>query len=114
MKRLVYGLLAVTLVVLQSAPVFAKQIVIEENSESTIMLDVARRYYPMSEIKQYIDALSVNANSSIQMHFTEIGEDICCCFLARYNHNVLYNKSTKFQDFRILLMSFNIETSVEL
>ena len=40
-------------------------------SESAIMLDVARRYYPVSEIKQYIDALSAHQHSSIQMHFTD-------------------------------------------
>ena len=40
-------------------------------SESAIMLDVARRYYPVSEIKQYIDALSAHKHSSIQLHFTD-------------------------------------------
>lgn len=39
--------------------------------ESMIMLDVARRYYPVSEIKRYIDVLSANKNSTIQMHFTD-------------------------------------------
>lgn len=41
------------------------------NFESSIMLDVARRYYPVSEIKKYIDILSVNDNSSLQLHFTD-------------------------------------------
>lgn len=92
MKKLVYGLLVVALVVLQSAPAFAKKIVVEENSESTIMLDVARRYYPMSEIKKYIDALSVNANSSIQMHFTDdenVG--IECAYLDQTEANATKN-----------------------
>ena len=40
-------------------------------SESAIMLDVARRYYPVSEIKQYIDALAAHQHSSIQLHFTD-------------------------------------------
>lgn len=53
------------------ASVFAKQIVINENSESVIMLDVARRYYTVDEIKKYIDALSVNENSTLQVHFTD-------------------------------------------
>ena len=39
--------------------------------ESMIMLDVARRYYPVNEIKRYIDVLSVNKNSTLQMHFTD-------------------------------------------
>ena len=92
MKKLVYGLLAVALVALQSAPAFAKKVVVEENSESTIMLDVARRYYPMSEIKQYIDALSKNANSSIQMHFTDdenVG--IECAYLDQTEANATKN-----------------------
>lgn len=40
-------------------------------SESAIMLDVARRYYPVSEIKQYIDTLSAHKHSSLQLHFTD-------------------------------------------
>lgn len=92
MKKLIYGLLAVALVALQSAPAFAKKIVVEENSESTIMLDVARRYYPVSEIKKYIDALSMNANSSIQIHFTDdenVG--IECTYLDQTEANATKN-----------------------
>ena len=43
----------------------------EENSESMIMLDVARRYYPVNEIKQYIDTLAIHENSTLQLHFTD-------------------------------------------
>jgi len=50
---------------------FARQIVIEENTESMIMLDVARRYYPVDEIKKYIDALAAHENSTLQLHFTD-------------------------------------------
>lgn len=92
MKKLIYGLFAVAIVALQATPAFAKQIIIEENSESTIMLDVARRYYPVSEIKKYIDALSVNANSSIQVHFTDdenVG--IECAYLDQTEANATKN-----------------------
>ena len=41
------------------------------NFESSIMLDVARKYYPVSEIKKYIDLLSVNDNSSLQLHLSD-------------------------------------------
>lgn len=71
MKKHILLVLAIAFVAMQPATAFAKQITIEENSESTILLDVARRYYPVSEIKQYIDALSVNDKSSIQLHFTD-------------------------------------------
>lgn len=92
MKKLIYGLFVMAIVALQATPAFAKQIVIEENSESTIMLDVARRYYPVSEIKKYIDALSVNANSSIQVHFTDdenVG--IECAYLDQTEANATKN-----------------------
>ena len=36
-----------------------------------IMLDVARRYYTVDEIKAYIDALANHANSTLQVHFTD-------------------------------------------
>jgi hexosaminidase len=72
MKRVVVFIFSIVLLASAiAAPVQAKQIVVEENSESTIMLDVARRYYTVSEIKKYIDALAVNGRSSIQMHFTD-------------------------------------------
>lgn len=44
---------------------------IQKNYESIIMLDVARRYYTVDEIKRFIDILSVNENSTIQVHFTD-------------------------------------------
>ena len=56
------------------------------------MLDVARRYYPVSEIKKYIDALSMNANSSIQIHFTDdenVG--IECTYLDQTEANATKN-----------------------
>ena len=42
--------------------VYAKQIIEETHMESVIMLDVARRYYTVDEIKKYIDALSLHDN----------------------------------------------------
>ena len=71
-----------------AVPVFAKQIIVEENSKSAIMLDVARRYYSVAEIKKYIDALAVNKNSSIQLHFTDdenVG--IECAYLDQTKEN---------------------------
>lgn len=44
---------------------------VTKNYESIIMLDVARRYYTVDEIKKYIDVLSVNKNSTLQLHFTD-------------------------------------------
>ena len=41
------------------------------NPENTIMLDVARRYYTVDEIKEYIDILSTNKNSALQLHLTD-------------------------------------------
>ena len=51
--------------------VFAKQVIIEDNMESVIMLDAARRYYTVDEIKEYIDALAQNKNATLQIHFTD-------------------------------------------
>ncbi len=39
--------------------------------ENGIMLDVARKYYTVDEIKQYIDCLSGYDRTYIQMHFTD-------------------------------------------
>ena len=39
--------------------------------ENGIMLDVARKYYTVDEIKQYIDCLSGYERTYIQMHFTD-------------------------------------------
>ena len=71
LKRVACGALALVLAVLLVKPTFARQIEIEENTESMIMLDVARRYYPVAEIKKYIDALSAHENSTLQLHFTD-------------------------------------------
>ena len=51
--------------------VCALQIIEETHMESIIMLDVARRYYPVDEIKKYIDALSIHDNSTLQLHLTD-------------------------------------------
>lgn len=71
-------------------PVFARQVVVEENSESMIMLDVARRYYPVDEIKQYIDTLAIHENSTLQLHFTDdenVG--IECTYLDQTKANAM-------------------------
>lgn len=49
----------------------AREEVIEENMESIIMLDVARRYFTVDEIKKYIDVLAQNENSTLQLHLTD-------------------------------------------
>jgi len=49
----------------------AKEVVTETHMESVIMIDVARRYYTVDELKKYIDALSKNDNSTLQVHFTD-------------------------------------------
>lgn len=53
------------------APAFAKQQTVETHMESVIMLDVARRYYTVDEIKGYIDVLSEHDNGTLQLHFTD-------------------------------------------
>lgn len=70
-KRVLCGVFALALSFVAIRPAFARQVVIEENTESMIMLDVARRYYPVAEIKKYIDALSAYENSTLQLHFTD-------------------------------------------
>ena len=50
---------------------------IQKNYESIIMLDVARRYYTVDEIKRIIDILSVNENSTIQVHAVLQGSTTC-------------------------------------
>ncbi|MBR3176543.1 family 20 glycosylhydrolase [Candidatus Saccharibacteria bacterium] len=69
--KLLIGIFAAALLTAIAQPVFARQVVVEENSESMIMLDVARRYYPVDEIKQYIDTLAIHENSTLQLHFTD-------------------------------------------
>lgn len=68
--------------------VCALQIIEETHMESIIMLDVARRYYPVDEIKKYIDALSIHDNSTLQLHLTDdenVG--IECKFLDQTKEN---------------------------
>ena len=55
------------------------------------MLDVARRYYPVTEIKKYIDALSAHENSTLQLHFTDdenVG--IECAYLDQTVENATF------------------------
>ena len=49
----------------------ARQVIIETHMENAIMVDVARRYYPVDELKQYIDALAEHDNGTLQIHFTD-------------------------------------------
>lgn len=53
------------------APAFAKEQTIENHMKSVIMLDVARRYYSVEEIKGYIDVLAEHDNGTLQLHFTD-------------------------------------------
>ena len=69
--KLLTSVFAAALLTAIAQPVFARQVVVEESSESMIMLDVARRYYPVDEIKQYIDTLAIHENSTLQLHFTD-------------------------------------------
>lgn len=91
LKKIVVLVVAALCILWQPLAAQAKQIVVEENSESSIMLDVARRYYTVDEIKKYIDALAVNANSSIQIHFTDdenVG--IECAYLDQTVENATF------------------------
>ena len=69
----------------------AKETIIETHMESVIMVDVARRYYTVDELKKYIDALSKNDNSTLQLHFTDdenVG--IECTYLDQTVENATY------------------------
>lgn len=60
--------------------------------ESIIMLDVARRYYTVDEIKQYIDLLATKKNSTLQVHFTDdenVGIELA--FLDQTVENATYS-----------------------
>ena len=70
MKR-IFIFIFILLLSFISLDVYAKEIVETTNMESVIMLDVARRYHTVDEIKAYIDALAVNSNSTLQIHFTD-------------------------------------------
>lgn len=98
---IIIELLAIFSVAIFSRAAFARQIIVNENSESMIMLDVARRYYSVDEIKLYIDALSKHENSTIQLHFTDdenVG--IECIYLdqtkanATFTNNIYTNPAT--------------------
>lgn len=70
--------------------VYAKEIVTETHMESVILLDNARRYYTVDEIKKVIDALSVNDNSTLQLHMTDdenVG--IECAYLDQTKENAI-------------------------
>ena len=49
----------------------AKELEVDKHMENVIMLDVARRYFTVDQIKEYIDLLSLNENSTLQIHFTD-------------------------------------------
>ena len=40
--------------------------------DSGIMLDCARRYYSVDEIKRYVDILANNSDSFLQLHFGQL------------------------------------------
>lgn len=63
-----------------------------ENRESIILLDVARNYYTVDDIKKYIDLLSLNENSTLQLHFSDnenVG--IECKYLDQTIANAVYD-----------------------
>ena len=62
---------AMFLVVFLPMNCVARQVIIETHMENAIMVDVARRYYSVDEIKQYIDALAEHDNGTLQIHFTD-------------------------------------------
>jgi len=60
--------------------------------ESMIMLDVARRYYTVSEIKQFVDILAVNPNSTLHLHLSDdqnVGIELA--YLDQTVENAEYN-----------------------
>lgn len=90
MKKLFILLLIPILLFVQINNVDAKKIVTETHMESVIMIDVARRYYTVDELKKYIDALSKNDNSTLQVHFTDdenVG--IECSYLNQTKENAI-------------------------
>lgn len=89
MKKILTFIILTFLLTLNAS---AKEIKTYENRETNIMLDVARRYYTVDEIKSVIDALSQNKNSSIQLHFTDdenVG--IECTYLDQTKENAEVN-----------------------
>lgn len=88
------------------------------------MLDAARRYYTVGEIKEIIDALSKNKHSSLQIHFTD-GENVGieCDLLdqnvlnASYSNGIYTNLNTgkKFLSYDQVneLMTYAKEKNVE-
>lgn len=69
MKKLLTTIILLVLMIIPT--VYAKEITVYDNTESSIMLDIARRYYTVDEIKKYIDVLAQNENSSLQLHMTD-------------------------------------------
>ena len=71
-KLLLIFLCIVLIITLCIIPVKADQTAATYNYfENGIMLDVARKYYTVDEIKQYIDCLSGYDRTYIQLHFTD-------------------------------------------
>ena len=62
MKRIITLIILLVLMIIPT--VYAKEITVYENTESSIMLDIARRYYTVDEIKKYIDVLAQNEKIS--------------------------------------------------
>ena len=71
-KRILSILLCIVLIITSCLmPVTAATATTYNYFENGIMLDVARKYYTVDEIKQYIDHLSGYDRTYIQMHFTD-------------------------------------------
>lgn len=122
MKKIINLIILLVLMIIPA--VYAKEITVYENTESSIMLDIARRYYTVDEIKKYIDVLAQNENSSLQLHMTDdenVG--IECDYLdqtkanATYSDGVYTNKDTgrKFLTYDQLteIMNYAKEKNVE-
>ena len=67
MKKVVKIVLLIIISFMCSFPVYAKEV----NMENVILLDVARHYYTVDEIKSIIDGLSKYDNSSLQLHLSD-------------------------------------------
>ncbi len=67
MKKVVRIILISIFVFLYAIPSNAKEV----NMENVIMLDVARHYYKVDEIKNIIDELSKYDNSALQLHLSD-------------------------------------------
>ena len=72
------------------------EIIDEENKEfeKSILLDVARRYYTVDEIKEYIDIVATSKKACFQMHFSDdqnVG--IECNYLDQTKSNAIVSES---------------------